>query len=42
MNGHSFMQILSTMLNVSAFTDGDMSIVGVHLHKRNLSKEGAL
>ena len=32
-NGHSFMQILSTMLNVSAFSDGDMSIVGVRLHK---------
>jgi len=27
-----FMQMLSTMLTVSAFTDGEMSIVGVHLH----------
>jgi hypothetical protein len=32
-NEHSFMLILSTMLTVSAFADGEMSIVGVHLHK---------
>jgi len=30
---HSFMQMLSTMLTVSAFAVGEMSIVGVHLHK---------